>query len=155
MSSRREFITLLGGVAAWPRGVLAQATSRRAMIAWVWSSSQSNFDEYVRTGKFVPPFLKGMREFGHTEGRDFDMVHGFANGEYDRMPKVAAELAELNPNVFIAPATALAVAPDRLSGIIKTDYDRWIAIIREAGIRPISERPFGGWRAPRADEVTE
>jgi len=110
MSSRREFITLLGGVAAWPRGVLAQATSRRAMIAWVWSSSQSNFDEYVRTGKFVPPFLKGMREFGHTEGRDFDMVHGFANGEYDRMPKVAAELAELNPNVFIAPATAQAVA---------------------------------------------
>ena len=110
MSSCREFITLLGGVAAWPRGVLAQATSRRAMIAWVWSSSQSNFDEYVRTGKFVPPFLKGMREFGHTEGRDFDMVHGFANGEYDRMPKVAAELAELNPNVFIAPATAQAVA---------------------------------------------
>jgi tripartite-type tricarboxylate transporter receptor subunit TctC len=29
----------------------------------------------------------------------------------------------------------MAVAPDRLSGIIKTDYDRWIAIIREAGIR--------------------
>jgi putative ABC transport system substrate-binding protein len=37
------------------------------------------------------------------------MVYRFAGGDYDRMPRLAAELAELNPNVFIAPATAQAV----------------------------------------------
>ncbi len=106
---RRQFISLLGGAAAWPRGVLAQATNRRTMIAWLWAGSQSVADEYVRAGKLLPPFLKGMQEFGYTEGRDFDMVYRFAAGDYDRMPRLAAELAELNPNVFIAPATAQAV----------------------------------------------
>jgi len=106
---RREFITLVGGAAAWPRDVLAQATKRRTMIAWLWAASQSGADEYVRAGKLLPPFLKGMHEFGYTEGRDFDMVYRFAAGDYDRMPRLAAELAALNPNVFIAPATAQAV----------------------------------------------
>ena len=106
---RREFITLVGGAAAWPRDVLAQATKRRTMIAWLWAASQSGADEYVRAGKLLPPFLKGMHEFGYTEGRDFDMVYRFAEGDYDRMPRLAAELAALNPNVFIAPATAQAV----------------------------------------------
>ena len=109
---RRKFLaTLLGGAAtAWPRSVLAQATGRRALIAWLWAGSQSGADEYVRAGKILPPFLEGMRELGYTEGRDFDMAYRFANGDYDRMPTLAAELAELNPNAFIAPSTATAVA---------------------------------------------
>src|SRR6516165_11974129 len=107
---RRELLAALGGAAAaWPRGVLAQATNRRALIAWLWGGSQSSADAYVRAGKILPPFLEGMRELGYTEGRDFDMVYRFANGDYDRMPALAAELAELNPNIFIAPATAQAV----------------------------------------------
>jgi putative tryptophan/tyrosine transport system substrate-binding protein len=107
---RRDFLTLLGGAAAaWPRGVLAQATKRRTMIAWLWAASQSGADEYVRAGKILPPFLRGMQEFGYTEGRDFDMVYRFAAGHYDRLPRLAAELAALNPNIFIAPATAQAV----------------------------------------------
>jgi hypothetical protein len=80
---RREVITLLGGAAvAWPRGVLAQATNRRTLIAWLWAGSQSGADEYVRAGKILPPFLKGMHEFGYTEGRDFDMVYRFAAGDF-------------------------------------------------------------------------
>jgi len=115
---RREFISLLGGAAAWPRSVLAQATGRRALIAWLWAGSQSVADGYVRAGKILPPFLEGMRELGYTEGRDFDMVYRFANGDYDRMPTLAAELAELNPNVFIAPATAQAVAIKKVTTTI-------------------------------------
>jgi putative tryptophan/tyrosine transport system substrate-binding protein len=108
--NRRDFITLIGGTpVAWPRGVLAQATNRRTLIAWLWATSQSGADEYVRAGKILPPFLKGMQEFGYAEGRDFDMAYRFAAGDYDRLPRLAAELAALNPNVFIAPATAQAV----------------------------------------------
>ena len=105
---RRKFISLVGGAVAWPRRVLAQATGRRALIAWLWGGSQSVADGYVRAGKVLTPFLEGMRELGYTEGRDFDMVYGFADGDYDRMPTLAAELANLNPNVFIAPATVQA-----------------------------------------------
>ncbi len=83
---RRQFISLLGGAAAWPRGVLAQATNRRTMIAWLWAGSQSVADEYVRAGKLLPPFLKGMQEFGYTEGRDFDMVYRFACGRIGGAP---------------------------------------------------------------------
>src|SRR6516164_8061797 len=117
--ARRKFLaTLLGSAAAWPRSVLAQATGRRALIAWLWAGSQSVADGYVRAGKILPPFLEGMRELGYTEGRDFDMVYRFANGDYDRMPTLAAELAELNPNVFIAPATAQAVAIKKVTTTI-------------------------------------
>ena len=76
---RREFIVTVVG-AACPRSVLAQATSRRALIGWLWAGSQSVADGYVRAGKILPPFLEGMRELGYTEGRDFDMVYRFANG---------------------------------------------------------------------------
>jgi hypothetical protein len=62
---RRDFITLLGAAAAWPRSVLAQATDRRALIAWLWAGSQSAADGYVRAGKILPPFLEGMRELGN------------------------------------------------------------------------------------------
>jgi len=117
---RRKFLaTLLGGAAAaWPRSVLAQATGRRALIAWLWAGSQSVADGYVRAGKILPPFLEGMRELGYTEGRDFDMVYRFANGDYVRMPTLAAELAELNPNVFIAPASGQEVAIKKVTTTI-------------------------------------
>jgi putative ABC transport system substrate-binding protein len=51
-----------------------------------------------------------MRELGYTEGRDFEMVYRFADGDYDRMSLLASELAKLNPNVFVAPSTVQAVA---------------------------------------------
>ena len=81
---RREFIVTLGGVvAAWPRSVLAQATDRRVLIAWLWAGSQSVADGYVRAGKILPPFLQGMRDLGYTEGRDFAMAYRFADGDYE------------------------------------------------------------------------
>src|SRR5262249_29360935 len=115
---RREFITLLGGAAAWPRSVMAQTTGRRALIAWLWAGSQSVADGYVRAGKILPPFLDGMPELGDTEAPAFGMVYRFANGDYDRMPTLAAELAELNPNLFIAPASAQAVAIKKVTTTI-------------------------------------
>jgi putative ABC transport system substrate-binding protein len=105
-ATKRQFITLLGGAAARPQGVLAQATARRPLVAWlVWQSLPA---EPIST--YIRQFLKGMREFGYAEGRDFDMVYRTAEGHSDRLPKLAAELVQLNPDVIVAPATIQAVA---------------------------------------------
>ena len=48
---------------------------------------------------------------------------------------IAQSLPELKPRIVTAGGEPMEVAPDRLNGIIKADYDRWIGIIREAGIR--------------------
>src|SRR5262245_57834328 len=94
---RRSFITLLGGAAAWPRAVLAQATARRPLVAFLaWPSLQG---EPIST--YIRQFLKGMREFGYAEGRDFEMAYRTAEGHSDRLPKLAAELVQLNPNVIV------------------------------------------------------
>jgi len=107
MIARREFITLLGGAAAaWPQALLAQATARRPLVAFLaWPSLQG---EPIST--YIRQFLKGMREFGYAEGRDFEMAYRTAEGHSDRLPKLAAELVQLNPNVIVAPATMQAVA---------------------------------------------
>src|SRR5262249_1890500 len=79
---------------------------------------------------------------------------GYATGLTQSMPDLKQRFEAVGGEL-------MAVAPDRLNGILKTDYAPWSPIIREAGIRvegqdaTVQERPFGGWRTPRADEVTE
>src|SRR5262249_23336029 len=84
MSTRRKFITLLGGAAAaWPQALLAQATARRPLVAFLaWPSLQG---EPIST--YIRQFLKGMREFGYAEGRDFEMAYRTAEGHSDRLPR--------------------------------------------------------------------
>jgi putative ABC transport system substrate-binding protein len=101
---RRDFITLLGAAAAWPQQALARVTSRRPLIAWLAWGAQ---DDSARNAAL---FIEGMRGLNHDEGRDFDMVYRFADFHRDRLPKLAAELVKLDPDVIIAPLTIAALA---------------------------------------------
>src|SRR5262249_29477832 len=89
--------------------------SKRPVIAWLATASQSDtsYSSYV-----VRPFLEGMRELGYTEGRDFDLVFRFADGHNDRLPRLAAELVQLNPDIFFAGATAQAVVVKKITTTI-------------------------------------
>jgi ABC-type uncharacterized transport system substrate-binding protein len=62
--------------------------------------------------------LKGMRELGLIEGRDFEMVYRSANFQVERLPKAAEELVQLNPDIIIAPATLQAVAAKKATDTI-------------------------------------
>src|SRR5215469_11404929 len=101
---RREFITLVGGAAAWPAVVCAQVSTKRPLIVWLSGGGQSG------SQIFVDAFLKGMQEFGYVEGSNFDIVYRYADGYVERLPSLAAELIRLHPNVILAPASGPAVA---------------------------------------------
>src|SRR4029453_11919996 len=109
---RREFIRLIGGVAAtWPLAVQAQ-TKARPLVGWLWFSESDLVVGYLKQ------LLKGMRELGLIEGRDFEMVYRSANFRPERLPKAAEELVQLNPAIIIAAASIQAVAVKKATDTI-------------------------------------
>jgi len=115
---RREFITLLGGAAAagsvfWPLVARAQASSKRPTIAWIAPGTREV------GASFIQSFLRGMREFGHVEGRSFDnMVYRFADGYQERLPALTEEVVRLKPDVILASAVAATVAARKATSTI-------------------------------------
>ena len=102
---RREFITLAGGAAAaWPIVALQAQTKKRPVVGWLWYSEADIIVGYLQQ------LLRGMRELGLVEGRDFDMVYRSAEFHLERLDRAAEELVQLNPDIIVAPATLQAVA---------------------------------------------
>ena len=109
---RREFISLIGGVAAnWSLAVQAQ-TKKWPLVGWLW------YGESDIAANYLDQFLKGMHELGLIEGRDFDMVYRSADFRPERLPKAAEELVHLNPAIIVAGATIQAVAAKKATDMI-------------------------------------
>src|SRR5499427_951835 len=102
MSSRREFITLLGGAAAWPLSARAQQLARRIGILETIppQANAANFDA----------LRKGLRELGYDEGRSLIIEYRSADGRAERFPALAAELVRLNVDVIVTRGTPSALA---------------------------------------------
>src|SRR5436190_6839536 len=90
---RREFIGVVGGAAAWPLAARAQRVTL-PVIGYLSS---------VSGGPGVPAaFSAGLAEQGYVEGRNVRIEYRSANGQYDRLPGLAAELVSLPVNVIAA-----------------------------------------------------
>ena len=95
---RREFITLIGGAAAWPLAARAQQPERVRRIGVLSSLAADDAAAQARLAAFV----RSLRELGLTEGRDVRIDVRWGAGNPDDARKYAAELLALAPDVILA-----------------------------------------------------
>jgi putative ABC transport system substrate-binding protein len=93
---RREFIAVVGATAAWPLTARAQSP---AMPLIGFLSSRSPAESAHHTAAF----LRGLRETGYIEGQNVAVQYRWAEGKYDRLPALAAELVALPLAALAAP----------------------------------------------------
>ena len=104
MIRRREFITALGGAAAaWPIAASAQQPAM-PVIGLLGSVTARQW------APFTAVFLQGLSESGIVEGRNATVEYRWAEGQYDRLPALAAELVQREVAVIAALTTPAAVA---------------------------------------------
>jgi len=81
---RRHFITLLGGAAAWPLPGRAQQQTKIARIGILGLASAAAVAPYVNAVR------AGLRDLGYIEGKNLIIEYRFGDGNYDRLPNLAA-----------------------------------------------------------------
>ena len=105
---RREFITLLGGAAAWPLAARAQQGERVRRLAVMMGGRNADTDPEGRA--WFSAFRQGLEDLGWVEGRNFRADYRWPAGDLDRMRVIAKEFADLQPDVLVAGNTPAVIS---------------------------------------------
>jgi putative ABC transport system substrate-binding protein len=97
MIGRREFIILLGGAATWP--LAAQAQQQTVPVVGVLDGGSAEKNE-----EYLAPFLQGLSEAGYLVGQNVAIEYRWAEGRYDHLPGLAADLVRRQVNVIAVPS---------------------------------------------------
>ena len=108
---RREFITLLGGAAAWPLAARA-LQGKLPTIGLLGSGTAATQSQW--TGAFV----QRLRELGWSEGRDVAIEYRWAEGRNERAAEIAAEFVRLKVDVIVTYGTQSILAAKQATTII-------------------------------------
>ena len=101
---RREFITLLGGAAAWPLAARAQQSRRVPRIGVLLLGTPDSF-----AGR-IEAFVEGLRDLGYVDGRTVAIEWKWGQDRADRLPDLAAELVRSQVDVIVTGGTPAAQA---------------------------------------------
>ena len=132
---RREFISLLGGTAAWP--FAARAQKGTALIGLLGSGSAHS------SGIFVDSLKDGLSDGGLREGRDYVLDLRWAEGNYERFPALARELVERKADVILATTISAVRAAQRATAAIPIVMTSITNAVGATGLVASLARPGG------------
>ena len=112
MIGRREFITLLGGAAAWPLVARAQQPTRRITV--LLANSDGGLEGPAR----LQGLLRGLQQLGWSNDRNLRIDVWWADGSLERTDTIVAELVALAPDVIVSSGSVATAAMKRATASI-------------------------------------
>ena len=109
---RREFITLLGGAAAWPVTARAQQPAKQPTIGYLGSSTA------LTQSQWTAAFSQRLRELGWIEGRNIAIEYRWAEGHSERFTEIANEFVRLKVDTIVTIGTPAVLAAKQVTSVI-------------------------------------
>jgi putative ABC transport system substrate-binding protein len=138
MIRRREFITLLGGAAAWPLAARAQQADRVRRIGWLLLGDEN--DPAAKTT--LSALTQALAGLGWTDGRNVRIDRRWAGGDINRIRALAQEMVGLQPDIILTGSIPPTVAVQRETRTIPIVFVA-VADPVASGIVPRLNQPGG------------
>jgi putative ABC transport system substrate-binding protein len=134
---RRDFIKfILGSAVAWPLPSDAQQGATVYRIGYLGAASRA---EYARE---IEALLNGLRQLGYEEGKNITIEYRFAEGDYDRLPALAAELVTSKIDILLTHSTPGARAAKQATSTVPSVVMAAADLV-SSGLVPSIARPSG------------